>query len=130
MGSLMCSSFLRHERNEPEEHSSLSERLQGLPTGILLCPVIRQVADTQLFQVHACGLEDIDLIVRTFRTAFVRIVGEDRETRPEMGPGDSSYHLAFVRVQFERGANLAERPPPLACRILNELVSNLLFAFL
>src|SRR5262245_40443671 len=55
---------------------------------------------------------------------------EDGHARTQVGPADGSQHLALVRVQLEGGADLAERAPPLARRVLNELLSNLFFASL
>src|SRR5258707_15139754 len=55
---------------------------------------------------------------------------EDREAGPEMRPGDGPYDLALVGAHRVRGADLAERAPPLRSGIAHELIGELIHGHL
>src|SRR4029077_15265270 len=84
----------------------------------------------ELAQIHALGLEDIELFERALGTAVVRSVGEDRQACPNMGLADRAEHLTLVRTHFVRRADFPERSPSLRSRITHELVRDFILAHL
>ena len=90
----------------------------------------RHVADHEVGEVDPDRIERVHLLRRTARTAFVRRVGEDRQSGGDVGPADRAVDLALVRPHLERRADFAECAPPPVGRILHQLLVQRVLAHL
>ena len=92
--------------------------------GVLLDLNGRQMADTDAARVDPLGFENLELLQRARRTAFVRHVREYRQTGPKVSLADRAKHLAFFRLHRDRGANLPEGSQSLAASATNSWASS------